>query len=320
MLAALVLPCSTFESAVLATRLPSSALLRCRTPLRLAAAATAHGESAVGEQCGRRAAVRTAVVQAAWVAGVALGGATHATAESDAAGKRVVPEDDMEFHQQWMYAKPQDILPYIYATAKEGQVDQILKAMDEFGRHYPMYKLGDEKGEILEKEIAKMETPPKNALELGTFLGYSALRTARRLAPGGKLHCIEFNPDHAQVASQVIKYAGLADRVQVIVGDSSQVLLKMGKSIGAVDYVLLDHRKNLYLPDLQTMEKLGLVVKGTLVVADNVIYPGTPEYLEYVGSKAWDTKLIDAKFEYDLWWKEGWSPKADALSFSRKLI
>mmetsp|Transcript_86958 Transcript_86958/g.140994 ORF Transcript_86958/g.140994 Transcript_86958/m.140994 type:complete len:184 (-) Transcript_86958:306-857(-) len=183
-----------------------------------------------------------------------------------------------------------------------------------------MYKLGDEKGEILEKEIAKMDAPPKNALELGTFLGYSALRTARRLAPGGMLHCIEFNPDHAQVASQVIKYAGLADRVQIIVGDSSKVLLQVGKSIGPVDYVLLDHRKNLYLPDLQTMEKLGLIVKGTLVVADNVIYPGTPEYLEYVGTKSWDTKLVAAKFEYDLWWKEGWSPKADALSFSRKLM
>ena len=53
-----------------------------------------------------------------------------------------------------------------------------------------MYKLGDEKGEILEREIAKMDAQPRNALELGTFLGYSALRTARRLAPGGKLHCI----------------------------------------------------------------------------------------------------------------------------------
>ena len=51
-----------------------------------------------------------------------------------------------------------------------------------------------------------------------------------------------------------------------------------------------------------------------------VIYPGTPEYLEYVKSgQTWETKLVDAKFEYDLWWKEGWSPKADAISFSRKL-
>jgi hypothetical protein len=179
---------------------------------------------------------RTALRRAAELAvcyGAAFAGARRAAAESDAAGRRLVPDDDMEFHMQWSYAKPQDILPYIYATARRGQVDEILKAMDEFGRypcpwhspadhlggheqlgrlpacmhartlksmgarsarkngrHYPMYKLGDEKGKILEKEIAKMDTPPKNALELGTFLGYSALRTARRLAPGGKLHCI----------------------------------------------------------------------------------------------------------------------------------
>jgi len=67
---------------------------------------------------------------------VALSGAMRVSAESDAAGNRVVPADDMEFHQQWSYAKPQDILPYIYASAKEGQIDEILKAMDEFGRQF----------------------------------------------------------------------------------------------------------------------------------------------------------------------------------------
>ena len=244
----------------------------------------------------------------------------RAAADTDGSGKRVVPEDDMEFHQKWMYAKPQDILPYIYATAKEGAVDEILRAMDEFGRHYPMYKLGDEKGDILEAELAKIP-PPTNALELGTFLGYSALRTARHLAPGGKLRCVEFNPDHAEVATKVIAYAGLSDRVEVIIGDSSQVLPSVGKTIGtSVDYVLLDHRKSLYLPDLQQMEELGIVVPGTLVVADNVVYPGTPDYLAYVKSgTAWETRLVQAKFEYDMWWQPGWQPKADALSFSRKL-
>jgi hypothetical protein len=29
------------------------------------------------------------------------------------------------------------------------------------------------------------------------------------------------------------------------------LLPQVSKAIGAVDYVLLDHRKNLYLPDLQ---------------------------------------------------------------------
>ena len=67
-------------------------------------------------------------------AGGAVSGARRAAAESDAAGQRVVPADDMEFHMQWSYARPQDILPYIYATARRGQVDEIIRAMDEFGR------------------------------------------------------------------------------------------------------------------------------------------------------------------------------------------
>ena len=81
---------------------------------------------------------RTALRRAAELAvcyGAAFAGAQRAAAESDAAGRRVVPEDDMEFHMQWSYAKPQDILPYIYATARRGQVDEILKAMDVFGRY-----------------------------------------------------------------------------------------------------------------------------------------------------------------------------------------
>ncbi len=43
----------------------------------------------------------------------------------------------MEFYQKWTYAKPADILPYIFANARKGAVDEILDAMDEFGLRYP---------------------------------------------------------------------------------------------------------------------------------------------------------------------------------------
>ena len=111
--------------------------------------------------------------------------------------------DSAEFYQKWRYAAAADILPYIFASAREGQVDEILDAMDEFGLRYPMYKLGHEKGLILEAELKNINPKPKVALELGTFLGYSAMRTARFLGKGGSLTCIEFNPEHSEVASKV---------------------------------------------------------------------------------------------------------------------
>jgi hypothetical protein len=111
--------------------------------------------------------------------------------------------DRNEFYVKWRYAQAADILPYIFSTAEAKNVDSILKAMDRFGDYYPMYKLGNEKGLILESEISAMRSKPLVAVEIGTFMGYSALRTARSLAPGGHLYCIEFNPMHIEVAKEI---------------------------------------------------------------------------------------------------------------------
>lgn len=43
--------------------------------------------------------------------------------------------------------------------------------------------------------------------------------------------------------------------------------------------VFIDHIKHLYLQDFQLLEKYGVIQKGTLVVADNIITSGAPEYL-----------------------------------------
>lgn len=38
----------------------------------------------------------------------------------------------------------------------------------------------------------------------------------------------------------------------------------------------------MYLRDFKLLEELGLITSGTMIVADNVIIPGAPGYLEYV--------------------------------------
>jgi hypothetical protein len=47
-------------------------------------------------------------------------------------------ENSAYFYMKWQYSQPADILPYIYANAKQGDADAILAAMDEFGQYYPM--------------------------------------------------------------------------------------------------------------------------------------------------------------------------------------
>lgn len=49
------------------------------------------------------------------------------------------------------------------------------------------------------------------------------------------------------------------------------------------DFIFLDHDKNYYLKDLKLLENLFYLSTNYVVVADNVIFPGAPGYLEYVG-------------------------------------
>lgn len=67
-------------------------------------------------------------------------------------------------------------------------------------------------GAILDSVV--METSPSNALELGTYCGYSTIRIVRLLPQATKLITVEMNPECVHVARQVIRHAGLQDKVR----------------------------------------------------------------------------------------------------------
>ena len=56
------------------------------------------------------------------------------------------------------------------------------------------------------------------ALELGSYVGYSAITTARKLPPGGKLYGIDPNPIHVRIAQEMIQHAGLSHKAEIIQG------------------------------------------------------------------------------------------------------
>jgi catechol O-methyltransferase len=57
--------------------------------------------------------------------------------------------------------------------------------------------------------------------------------------------------------------------------------------------MFLDHYKPAYTTDLKLCEELGLITKGSVLAADNVIKPGNPPYLKYVRSSV-DEKVKEA--------------------------
>lgn len=69
-----------------------------------------------------------------------------------------------------------------------------------------------------------------------------------------------------------------------------------------IDFLFIDHDKDSYLPDLMRLEREGLVRAGSTVVADNVIFAGINDYLEYVRRLADDgtveTETFMSSIEY----------------------
>ena len=54
------------------------------------------------------------------------------------------------------------------------------------------------------------------------------------------------------------------------------------RGVQTVDFALIDHVKTLYLQDLLIMQQNGLFKKGSVVVGDNVLTPGSPDFKHHV--------------------------------------
>ena len=196
---------------------------------------------------------------------------------------------------------------YVIAHAPAGNIDAAIAAIDKFAyRHKFLINVGDEKGAILDAAIDRAK--PGRVLELGAYVGYSALRMARRLPAGGCVFSVEFSPANAAIARRIIDHAGASDRIKIVVGsigDGGKTMKALeeehGFTRGGLDFVFIDHAKDAYLPDLQRILEAGWLHEGSTVVADNVGFPGAPEYKAYMDAeegKRWHTKAHKTHVEY----------------------
>ncbi|MEZ0365482.1 O-methyltransferase [Mycobacterium sp. pUA109] len=122
-------------------------------------------------------------------------------------------------------------------------------------------------------------TRPATVVEFGMSFGISAIHLAAAVRDNGTGRVIttELSDTKIAAAKENFAAAGVDDVITVLAGDALTTLAELD---GAVDLVLLDGWKELYLPVLQLLEPR--LSPGTLVVADNTEMEGTQAYLDYV--------------------------------------
>lgn len=122
-------------------------------------------------------------------------------------------------------------------------------------------------------------TQAKRVLEFGSCLGYSAIFLAETLRhTNGTLISIEYNPTLFKEAQKNIEVAGVADIVDIRLGDAAKLVKTLD---GPFDLILQDADKLLYpkmLDDcIEKLRPLGILI------ADDALFPpmGYPENLSH---------------------------------------
>lgn len=195
---------------------------------------------------------------------------------------------------------------FVCNHSRRGDIDDVLATFDWYAYNRSlMINVGDVKGGLLDAAVRRSD--PRVVLELGTYCGYSSLRIARA-APSAHVYSVELSAENADLARRVWDHAGVGDRITCVVGtlDDRRARQRLDEEIhetatGTVDFVFIDHDKSSYVTDLQTIVKQGWLHSGSIVLADNVGYPGAPRYrrhMKRLEGVQWRTREHRAHAEY----------------------
>jgi caffeoyl-CoA O-methyltransferase len=154
-----------------------------------------------------------------------------------------------------------------YLRSLDGTADPVLEEMEELARKKGFPIVGAHAGRLL--GILTRATGARRVLELGSGFGYSAWWFARSLPPGGRVVCTDYSADNRALALSFLEKAGLAERMEFLVGDALQAARALA---GGFDIVFNDIDKQSY-PDSVPVA-VSLLRRGGLFITDNVLWSG----------------------------------------------
>ena len=162
---------------------------------------------------------------------------------------------------------------HAYLVAHSSPPDALLSDLiAETAERFPgnvIYQIGPEQGTFMTMLASLMGA--RQAVEVGTFTGYSSVCLARGLADGGKLLCCDINEDFTALARTYWQKAGLADRIELRLGPAKDTLhaLPAGRTL---DLAFIDADKQGYRGYWE--ELVPRMRPGGVILVDNTLLHG----------------------------------------------
>jgi len=155
---------------------------------------------------------------------------------------------------------------YLYQVLPER--DDVLRAMEEQAKQRNIPIVGPAVGRLL-YQLARMVNA-KTVFEAGSAIGYSTIWWARAVGEGGRVVYTDSDRKNADEARGYFERAGVADRVDIRIGDALEILSEQRPA--SYDVVFNDVDKE----DYPRVFKLAVprVRPGGLFITDNVLWSG----------------------------------------------
>lgn len=150
-----------------------------------------------------------------------------------------------------------------------GESDVLQELRRECYEHYEDRSMlsGFFQGRVLSM-FSKM-IRPKVVLEIGTYLGYSALCFAEGLADGGKVITLDVNEETNKVARSFVEKSAFADQIEFYLGNAIEIIPRLPEIF---DLVFIDADKTNYSNYYNLV--FDKVRRGGFIIADNVLWSG----------------------------------------------
>jgi len=111
----------------------------------------------------------------------------------------------------------------------------------------------------------------QNAVEVGTFTGYSALCIARGLVAGGHLLCCDVSDEWTSIGRTYWERAGVADRIELRIAPAVETLRALPEQ-RSIDLAFIDADKPNYVNYFE--ELVPRMRANGLILVDNVLWSG----------------------------------------------
>ena len=157
-----------------------------------------------------------------------------------------------------------------YATRFSEPTDSLLQEIEAYTlQNHPHANMlsGPLQGKFL--EMISRIIMPQHILEIGTFMGYSALCLAKGLVSEGHLHTIELRTEDAAVARNYFAKSSHTEQIILHEGNALEIIPQL---VQTWDLVFIDADKNNYINYYELT--LPHLRKGGVILADNVLFHG----------------------------------------------